>query len=244
MRNRIPALTLMLAVAVAALVSLPADVDAHHYGRRLGHGFGHRVYGPDLYRTEHGSVQIEVESEELRDAQVYVDGAHVGIVDDFDGIFQALRLPPGKYEIGVSLDEDRILRQQIFVSRGRTYKLRVPVEPLGAATRAGMQPIESPTTRAGQVQSPSGAVRIRVEPDSGEAQVYVDGAHAGAVDDFDGVFQRLNLPPGIHEVEIRLTGYRPSRQRVFISSSQIFKLRVRLEPVAPRMASNLQPQDS
>ncbi len=249
MRNRIPTLTLMAAMAGAALVSLPAEVGAHHYGHRLGYGVGHRAYGPGPYRAEQGSVRIEVESEELRDAQVYVDGAHVGIVDDFDGIFQGLRLPPGRYEIGIALDDDRILSRQIFVSRGRTYKLRHPIEPLGpVARRAAVRPSELPTTRAGQAQYPSisGAVRILAKPEAGaEAQVYVDGAHAGAVDDFDGVFQRLNLPPGIHEVEVRLSGYRPSRQQVFVSPNQTLKLRLRLEPAAPRMASEeLDPRDS
>jgi len=37
-------------------------------------------------------------------------------------------------------------------------------------------------------------VRIQVTPK--EAGVYVDGFYAGVVDDFDGVFQTLPLPPG------------------------------------------------
>ena len=34
------------------------------------------------------------------------------------------------------------------------------------------------------------------------AQVLVDGYYAGEVDDYDGVFQRLNLEPGPHHIEI------------------------------------------
>jgi hypothetical protein len=33
-----------------------------------------------------------------------------------------------------------------------------------------------------------------------EAAVYVDGFYAGIVDDFDGVFQKLLLPPGDHTI--------------------------------------------
>lgn len=36
------------------------------------------------------------------------------------------------------------------------------------------------------------------------AQVFVDGYYAGVVDDYDGVFQRLNLEPGEHQVEIEV----------------------------------------
>ena len=41
---------------------------------------------------------------------------------------------------------------------------------------------------------PRGLVRVLVEPT--ETRVYVDGYYAGVVDDFDGIFQRLNLVPG------------------------------------------------
>ena len=34
----------------------------------------------------------------------------------------------------------------------------------------------------------------------------MDGAYAGIVDDYDGVFQRLDLEPGSHEIEIRSPG--------------------------------------
>ncbi len=44
-----------------------------------------------------------------------------------------------------------------------------------------------------------------VEPE--ETEVYVDGYYAGIVDDFDGVFQRLNLAPGTHEITLRLDGH-------------------------------------
>ena len=35
----------------------------------------------------------------------------------------------------------------------------------------------------------------------------MDGYYAGAVDDFDGTFQKLKLEPGPHRIEIRLEGY-------------------------------------
>ena len=39
----------------------------------------------------------------------------------------------------------------------------------------------------------TGGLRLKVKPR--DAQVLVDGYFVGTVDDFDGVFQRLDLPP-------------------------------------------------
>jgi len=35
----------------------------------------------------------------------------------------------------------------------------------------------------------------------------VDGYYAGVVDDYDGVFQHLNLEAGSHHIEIEVDGY-------------------------------------
>ena len=45
-----------------------------------------------------------------------------------------------------------------------------------------------------------GSLRIVDAPR--HAQVFVDGYYAGEVDDYDGIFQRLNLEPGPHRIEI------------------------------------------
>jgi hypothetical protein len=51
----------------------------------------------------------------------------------------------------------------------------------------------------------TGGLRIEVEPDT--AQVFVDGAYAGIVADYNGRFHHLDLEAGLHHVEIRRTGY-------------------------------------
>lgn len=52
---------------------------------------------------------------------------------------------------------------------------------------------------------PMGAVRLRVSPDT--ARVYINGALVGTVDDFNGLSDHLQLPPGMHQIEIRAEGY-------------------------------------
>jgi hypothetical protein len=54
---------------------------------------------------------------------------------------------------------------------------------------------------------PYGGVRITDAPR--DAEVYADGYYAGIVDDFDGVFQHLDLAAGPHKIEIRAQGHPP-----------------------------------
>ncbi len=253
MRSPIRTLILVAAMATATSFAFPQEVQAHHFGHgfghrsSFGHGFGHgssfghgfgdsAFYGP-AYRPNRGSVRI---SKEFRDdAQVYLDGAHVGVVDDFDGIFQSLRLSPGKYELEIELDGDRTFRQQIFVSRGRTYKVRYGIDANVAAELTSGTEASSRIGRTAYARDrfDSGGIRIQVKPAKDEAQVYVDGARAGVVDDFDGVFQRLSLPMGRHDVEIRLAGHQTFRQLVFVSPGRTYTLRHQLELDSGQMAA-------
>lgn len=48
---------------------------------------------------------------------------------------------------------------------------------------------------------------VRLDLPQRHAEVYVDGYFVGTVDDFDGVFQQLNLEAGPHRIEIRAPGF-------------------------------------
>jgi hypothetical protein len=74
-------------------------------------------------------------------------------------------------------------------------------------------------------------VRVQVTPD--EAAVYVDGFYAGIVDDFNGFFQGLPLPPGGHEIVVFLEGYRTIRQRIYLGPGSTFKLQDVMERLVP-----------
>jgi hypothetical protein len=76
----------------------------------------------------------------------------------------------------------------------------------------------------------SASVRIEVAPR--QAEVYVDGYYAGIVDDFDGTFQRLNVEPGEHDLELFLPGHRPVQQRVYLQPRETFRVRAIMEPLA------------
>jgi hypothetical protein len=60
------------------------------------------------------------------------------------------------------------------------------------------------------------------------APVFVDGYYAGEVDDYDGIFQRLNLEPGRHLVEVDVyPGAPPLEYDVFIEPGRTVTIHVR-----------------
>ena len=72
------------------------------------------------------------------------------------------------------------------------------------------------------VERESGSVRVLVDPS--EARVYVDGYYAGTVDDFDGLFQRLHVSPGRHEIALKLEGYKTHRVKVYVAPESTVKV--------------------
>jgi hypothetical protein len=68
-----------------------------------------------------------------------------------------------------------------------------------------------------------GSLRIVDAPR--DAHVFVDGYYAGVVDDYDGVFQHLNLEPGSHRIEIELDGYEVESFDVYIRPGQTITYR-------------------
>jgi len=75
-----------------------------------------------------------------------------------------------------------------------------------------------------------GVLRLAVTPTS--AQVFVDGTYVGTVDDV--IAQGgLALPPGMHHVEIRASGYQPLTFDVQIEPGGSVSYRGTLDPVRP-----------
>jgi hypothetical protein len=82
-------------------------------------------------------------------------------------------------------------------------------------------------------------VRVLVTPE--EAAVYVDGFYAGVVDDFNGFFQRLPLPPGGHDIVVYYDGYRTVHHRVYLQPDSTFKIEDSMEKLGPGERSEMPP---
>lgn len=59
------------------------------------------VYGGGGNYDYDGALRLKVKP---RDASVYVDGYYAGHVDDFDGVFQKLKIEPGPHRVQLTLD--------------------------------------------------------------------------------------------------------------------------------------------
>jgi hypothetical protein len=59
-----------------------------------------------------------------------------------------------------------------------------------------------------------------------ETEVFVDGYRAGIVDDFDGIFQRLHVRAGGHQLTLYLDGFRTVTENLYLDpmSSRSLKL--------------------
>jgi hypothetical protein len=73
----------------------------------------------------YGSVRIE---DAPQDAQVFVDGYYVGVVDDFDGPFQHLNLTAGPHNIEIRAAGYQPITFDVNVQPGRTitYRAHIP----------------------------------------------------------------------------------------------------------------------
>ena len=73
-----------------------------------------------------------------------------------------------------------------------------------------------------------GGVALEMSPY--DADVFVDGAYAGKVADFDGTTQPLTLVAGTHRIEVQAPGYAPLVFDVVVEGGQVIPYRGDLRP--------------
>ncbi len=118
------------------------------------YGYPLRPYGYGYRRAEpEASVRVEVKPKE---AEVYVDGYYAGIVDDFDGTFQRLRVEPGDHVIQLYLDGFRPVTQKVYLSQDNTFRIKYQMERLGPGEppTPKPQPIDPPRAQSQPMQQP------------------------------------------------------------------------------------------
>jgi hypothetical protein len=116
------------------------------YGAQWG-PYGPYPYGGYRIGRE-AAVRLDVTPKE---AQVFIDGYYAGVVDDFDGTFQRLHVEPGEHEIELYLDGYRTVRQKVYLSTDKTFKIKYTMEKLAAGEQPEPrpQPLNPPTAQAG-----------------------------------------------------------------------------------------------
>lgn len=98
---------------------------AYPYYAYPPYGYGPAYpYPPSGY--DFGGVRLQVRP---RDAQVFVDGHYAGIVDDFDGTFQQLRLEQGGHKIEIRMPGFEDFEMDVHVQPGRTITIHETLRP-------------------------------------------------------------------------------------------------------------------
>jgi hypothetical protein len=232
----------VLLVAAIAALAAPHAVAAQII--RGPYGF-YPPYG--AYAAPTGDVRLQVSPERT---EVYVDGYYAGIADDFDGVFQRLRVLPGPHVIELYLDGHRSHRETAYLAQGSTHKIRHTMMPLAAGDKSEARPV--PTTPPPDQDSPrppdrgnpfpgargrgrpippsagqparGGAVAIRVQPPN--ADVMVDGQRWPGPDGADPL--TIQLSEGRHRIEVEKEGFQRFATEIDISRGETTALNVSL----------------
>jgi hypothetical protein len=106
-----------------------------YYGGGYYGGYAGGGYDAGDYQ---GGARLEVKP---RSTEVYVDGYFAGVVDNFDGFSQKLKLEPGEHEVTLFLDGYRPLTRRMLFTAGQTIKFEHEMEPLGAGEPPPQRPV-------------------------------------------------------------------------------------------------------
>lgn len=95
------------------------------YYSGYGYGYGSGGSRSEAPKRMTGSVRLRVKP---NDAKVYVDGALVGTVDEFDGLRHHLELDGGRHVLEIRADGYETYRAEIDVAVGKTLTERVTLK--------------------------------------------------------------------------------------------------------------------
>ena len=207
----------------------PAYYRPYYFGFGQWYPYPNPVFGypPGIFHGGDGAVTLRLQVTP-RDATVFVDGYTAGIVDDYDGVFQRLRLVPGPHEIVIYHPSYRTLRQNIYYNPGSSHTIRQTLDLLQPGDIAEPQPVPRampaypgmPPGVPGMAPADSGrapeadrlpadgrvgTLMLRVQPS--DATVLVDGEPWKGPQTQERVV--IQLAEGTHRVRVEKSGFQP-----------------------------------
>lgn len=237
----------------------------HHHRRYYGAPYVHLAYAPGYSpavafgygyypfsvgvafpggpKDERGTLRTLVEP---RPTEVFIDGYYAGVVDDFDGSFQKLRLEPGPHTITLFLEGHRLYEETVYSSVGSEVKIRHIMEPLEPGepepARPGSSAPVPPTPtyaapaspRAPSTSGSTGSMGtstldygvLSVRPEPADARVWIEGEPWYVPEDTDRF--TLHLPPGTYELKLEKDGFQSFVTDVEIFPGETTAMNVRL----------------
>ena len=195
--------------------------------------YGYSGYAAGQFYGPESALRLQVSP---RTTEVFVNGYYTGTVDDFDGIFQRLRLQSGEYELTLYLPGHRTVTQQLLLQPDRTLRVKHVMVPLAPTDPPEPRPVATGQRPSGELLAPApsdggadldvsfGAIAIRVQPT--DADVLIDGElWEGPADDEALVLQ---IAPGPHRLEIRKDGYRGYTTQIDVRAGETTPINVSL----------------
>ena len=83
------------------------------------------------------SVRVQVQPVTT---EVFVDGYYAGVVDNFDGTFQRLRLDAGQHVLELFLPGHQPVRQDLLLAPGEGYKVKFTMQALASGAPEPQRP--------------------------------------------------------------------------------------------------------
>jgi hypothetical protein len=93
-------------------------------GYDYGGGYGSGGYSSQ-YRDV-GNIRLKVKPS---NAQVYVDGYFVGVVDSFDGVFQKLGIESGAHRVELRAEGYETVQFEVLITPGETVTYKGELKP-------------------------------------------------------------------------------------------------------------------
>jgi hypothetical protein len=287
MRRKIRSLVLAAVAAVALVGLLPAPAQAQHrggvhvyvgggywggypywgwgpywgmgWGPYWGWGgwYGYPYYGYRAHPDNSAKIKLEVTP---KDAQVYMDGYYMGVVDDFDGTFQRLNIQSGDHEMVLFKEGFRTVKQTVRLRPGQDSKIRYAMEKLRPGETAEAPPPPPPQEQqeqqppqetrrparpnAGYGTPPPGQDRpsraiessgfgslvVRVQPAG--AEILIDGERWQGPEGQDRLV--IQVADGRHRVEVRKDGFVTFTTEITVRGGETTPLNVSLPPRGER----------
>jgi hypothetical protein len=188
-------------------------------------------------------LRLRIAPEPAEDAAVYIDGFYAGVVDDFNGVFQALPLTSGGHRIALYLAGYRTIRRNIYMSPGSMFTLHETMQPLAAGEVAEppevaptvppppagtyLPPVTPPRAQPAPPQPAAvsvGTLDLRVTPP--DIEVTIDGQPWATADEGHFVVQ---LTVGKHRLELSKTGVFRLGTEIDISEGETNTLEMNLK---------------
>jgi hypothetical protein len=129
--------------------------------------YGYPYYGYPYYPAPYApgpatsALHLQVTP---RQAEVYLDGSKAGIVDNFDGTFQRLYIPPGQHQLTIYMAGYHSIDEQVYVGPGSTQTIKAALQPLAAGEPQDPRPVPVEPPAQTEPQGQPGGHNMRVGP--------------------------------------------------------------------------------